>query len=66
MTDYHLDIENDPLAWFPVDKIAETSGGMTGVSELSFSQTANYFSMSAHIPLYDTKGTNGFSYSTNQ
>jgi hypothetical protein len=63
MTDNDLDIEN-PLAWFPVDRIAETSEGMTGVNELSFNRTVNPLSMSAHIPLPDTNGTNELSYCT--
>lgn len=64
MIDYHLGIENDPLAWFPVDRIAESSEGMTGVSELLFSRTANPLSMSANVPPHDRNGMNGLSYST--
>jgi hypothetical protein len=37
---------------------------MTGISELSCSQAENPLSMSAHIPLHNTNGTNGLSYST--
>jgi hypothetical protein len=66
MTIYHLDIVNDPLAWWPVHEIAKTSEGMTGIGELSFSQAENPLSMSAHIPLHNTNGTNGLSYSTLQ
>lgn len=64
MTDYDLDIVNNPLAWFPVDGVAKTSEGMTGISELSFSQAEYPLSMSASIPIHDTNGTNGVSCST--
>ncbi|KAG7531728.1 hypothetical protein FFLO_04170 [Filobasidium floriforme] len=61
MTDYPLDIVNDPLAWFSVDGDDKTSEGIAG--ELSFNQIANPLSMSVDIPLHDTNGTDGLSYS---